>query len=270
MQTAHCTQIAARAALVDPTQPNPTQPQPANQPTKVELETASKHHQKQPHNLQASLGVTSRLAMDGTPKDYSSMYCEDAGLNFTSNRSSSHSAAAINVSLPDLPPPLPPIALHRTSTTTSSRTAPNATKSLADKHDRFDGRQVAPKHREQLDLAMVVAKLKQLPKEDSRAYAMGTLNEHYTSFTNRRRVDQNERTSFRVCIQYSGEKDTYVVRVNQNTLKAIKDKMPKRGNYRYFFRSRDLTCEELESDDSMVPYHEKDGRKLIYCQVFPY
>lgn len=136
----------------------------------------------------------------------------------------------------------------------------------------LDGSHVAPKHREQqsIDLMKVVAKLQQLPKENHRAFAMDTLSKHYSSvFTNRKRHDQKERAGFRVYIQYSGEKDTFVVRVEQNTLRAIRDKMPKRGNYRYFFRSQDSTCEEHEVDGSVVPYHDRDGQKQIYCQVFP-
>lgn len=207
---------------------------------------------------------------DGTPKDYSIMYC-DSFMSLPSTRPNVHPKADLNIGPPELPPPLPPIAQQRTSSILYPRT--NATKSSTSstihKHDRFDGCQAAPKHREQLDLAMLVAKLKQLPKEDSRAYAMGTLSEHYTSFTSRRKVDQIERAGFKVYIQYLDEKDTYIVRSEQSTLRAIKDKMPMRGNYRYFFRSLDSTYEELEFDDSLVPYHDKDGLKHVYCQVFP-
>lgn len=199
------------------------------------------------------------------------MYC-DSSMSLASTRPHVNPTNQLNIGPPDLPPPLPPIAQQRTSNGVYPRI--NATKSSTSssaihKLDRFDGCPSVPKHREQLDLAMLVAKLKQLPKEDSRAYAMGTLSEHYTSFTSRRRVDQKQRTGFRVCIQYLDEKDTYIVRSEQSTLRAIKDKMPKRGNYRYFFRSLDSTYEELEFDDSPVPYHDKDGRKQVYCQVFP-
>lgn len=138
-------------------------------------------------------------------------------------------------------------------------------------HKRLDGAHQAPKQvREQaglnnqsVDLQKVVAKLNQLPREDHSVYARDTLRNHYSSVFIRRRRD------YKVHIQYFVEGQTYVVRTSQNTLAAVREKMPIRGNYRYFFRLHENTCEEIESNESKVPYHEKDGQKLIYCQVFP-
>lgn len=128
----------------------------------------------------------------------------------------------------------------------------------------LDGSFVPQKHREQLDLRQVVAKLENLPKDCHSVYAMDTLNKHYSNvFVNRRKA------GFKVYINYCEEKDTYVVRTENNTLRAVKDKLPKRGNHRYFFKQLDNTCEEVELEDSIVPYHEKDGSRQIYCQVFP-
>jgi len=185
---------------------------------------------------------TSNRMADGIPKDYSVMFCED------SNKisASPNMNATINLPIPS----------------TRGR-APYKT---------LDGSFVPPKHREQtVDLRQVVAKLENLPKENHSAYAMDTLNKHYSSvFVNRRKSNQVSRGGYKAYIQYHDEKDTYVVRVERNTLKAVRDKLPKRGNYRYFFKQLDNTCEEVESDESTVPFHEKDNSRQIYCQVFPY
>lgn len=148
-------------------------------------------------------------------------------------------------------------------------------------------------------LAQVVAKLVEYQKEDHGAYAMDTLNEHYSSVFPRRQtseqrnmntintnsriinnnthniVDQNHNnntnsnSSYRVCIKYHNQRDIYVVRVNHNTLKAVVNKLPIKGTYRYFFRHEDNTNEEIESEQARVPYHEKEGQRQIYCQIFP-
>lgn len=161
---------------------------------------------------------------DGNPKDYSSMYREDK-------------------------PPIP---------STRIRPSPH--------YKTLDGSYVPPKHNEakQLELMQVAAKLQNLPKEYHSAFAMDTLNKHYSD------VFVNRRSSFKAYIKYFDEKDTYVVRVDSNTLKAVIDKLPKKGAYRYFFKGPENTCEEVENDGSTVPYHEKDGKtKHIYCQLFP-
>lgn len=227
---------------------------------------------------------------DGKPKDYSSMYCEDSNNSFSilrnHNDRMNYSQGQPDIKFLQTPPlPPPPMPFNRNSITASANnkannlcpSVPTRMSTMRPTQNRntlksLDGSHVAPKHREQspIDLMQVVAKLEQLPKENHRAYAMDTLNKHYSSvFNNRKRPEFKERVGFRVYIQYSGEKDTYVVKVERNTLRAIKDKMPKRGNYRYFFRSQDSTCEELEFDDSIVPHHDVDGQKQIYCQVFP-
>lgn len=186
------------------------------------------------------------------PKDYSSMYCEDNNTlpavisinrnTVSNNTRNNHQDVQL------LKPPIP-----------STRGRPYKT---------LDGSFVQPKHREQsIDLLQVVAKLESLPKENHQAYAMDSLHKHYSSFVNRRK--SSTQAGYKVYIQYTDEKDTFVVRVEKNTLKAVRDKMPKRGNYRYFFKRLENTCEEVEFDEATVPFYEKDGSKQIYCQVFP-
>lgn len=192
---------------------------------------------------------------DEIPKDYSSMYCEDNNSLpsvITDNNHNTVSSGTITNHhyVQYLKPPVP-----------STRARP---------YKSMDGSFVQPKHREQsIDLLQVVAKLESLPKENHRAYAMESLHKHYSSFVNRRKSNQAERAGYRAYIQYHDEKDTYVVRVENNTLKAVRDKLPKRGNYRYFFKRLGNTCEEVEFDEALVPLYEKDGLKQIYCQVFP-
>lgn len=131
-------------------------------------------------------------------------------------------------------------------------------------HKALDGSHVLHRHREQLDLRQVVAKLQNLATENHSAYAMDTLNKHYSSvFVNRKP------SNFKAYIKYPDERETYVVRLNNNTLRDIKDKLPKKGNFRYFFRGEENVCEEVESDSSDVPYEEKGNIQQIYCQLFP-
>lgn len=126
----------------------------------------------------------------------------------------------------------------------------------------LDGSHAPPKHHEQLDLRKVVAKLQNLPRANHSAYAMDTLNKHYSS------VFVNRKSSFKAYIKYFDEKETYQVTIATNCLRAVKDKMPKKGDYRYFFRGEENVWEEIESDESQVPYEEKGNAKQIICQVF--
>lgn len=130
-----------------------------------------------------------------------------------------------------------------------------------------------------VDLRAVVAKLQNHSQGNHRAYAMDTLSKHYSSVFNSRRKsslassDQSSaktKTALKAFIQYFDQKDTYVVRVEKATLRSVRDKLPKRGNYRFFFKQLDNTCEEIEQDESIVPVHEKGDSKYIYCQVFPF
>lgn len=126
-----------------------------------------------------------------------------------------------------------------------------------------DGVRAKPHRETPVDLQAVVEKLRNLPSQ--RQYALDSMNQHFSSvFTERRKP-----SIFKAYINYREDKETYVVRVERNTLRTIKSKLPRRGNYRYFFKQPDSTCEEFESDDAAVPYIEKDGQRQIYCQVFP-
>lgn len=125
-----------------------------------------------------------------------------------------------------------------------------------------------------VEFRAAAAKLQNHSRNNHRAYAMDTLSKHYSSVFNSRRKgsDQVARNgaSLKAFIQYSDQKETYVVRVDKATLRSVRDKLPKRGNYRFFFKQLDNTCEEIERDESIVPVHSKGDSKYIYCQVFPF
>lgn len=177
--------------------------------------------------------------MEELPRDYSKVYFEDR-------------------------PPLPPM---RHSIATAAATATTTT---SKPWGESDGVRTTKTHREtSVDLQAVVAKLKNLPEQ--RKYALDTMNQHFSSvFAERRNAERRKSPpNYKAYINYRDDNETYVVRVVHNTLKTIKSKLPRRGNYRYFFKNQlDNTCEEFESDDATVPYIEKDGQRQIYCQVF--
>lgn len=106
-----------------------------------------------------------------------------------------------------------------------------------------------------------------LSKEQHKAYAINTLQQHYTTvFQNR------SKQTYKVYINYfdnNRPKEVYLVRVSKNVLREVKAKMPIKGDYRLFFIHPQNECEEVEDDDSILPYHEKDGTFNIYCRVFP-
>lgn len=190
---------------------------------------------------------------DEFPKDYSTLDYEDT-----------------------FKPPVPPmrrtISPHCNNTINPSHHANNSiNRGYQRPYITLDGaKSIKPTNESGLDLKLVVEKLQHLAQENRNAYAIDTLNKHYTSvFTSRRKSEHNDKQVFKAYIHYENEQDTYVIRVNRNTLKAVRDKLPKRGNYRYFFKQLDNTHEEVESDESTVPYHEKAESKHIYCQVFP-
>lgn len=123
-----------------------------------------------------------------------------------------------------------------------------------------------------VDLRLVVSKLEQFKKADHSADALRTLNEHYSTVFKQTRNSNETRQQFkcnyRVCVKYHNEKDIYVIHIHHNTLKAVRNKLPIRGEFRYFFRDQDNQNVEIESDDAKLPIHDSEGRKQIYCQVF--
>lgn len=132
---------------------------------------------------------------------------------------------------------------------------------------QMDGASQGLRHRE-LDLKEVVSKLQNHKITLCNSHAKDALSEHYTSF-----VGSKNNAKFRVLIKYpsnsaSKADEIYAVRVHTNTLRAIRDKLPRRGNYRYFFRTHNC-LEEVELDDSPVPvYTEKEGYKQINVHLF--
>lgn len=244
---------------------------------------------------------------DGAPKDYSAIFDENAGhtcdsgimlgtsnkisfnhplpsvvqppinnnlissSNTNSGNISSSRSSHFNIQNKPLPPPLP---------TTRLRSSHATIKGEHIQKPPLDGMAIREVNRESaiknfysiqngrptIDLDQLSAKLQVLSAEK---IANKALNEHYSSYTERKKHDKLERANYKVYIQYSDDHTTFVVRVDRPTLKAVKDKLPKRGNYRYFFRINDKTSEEFEYDGATVPFHEKDNQKQIYCKLFP-
>lgn len=165
---------------------------------------------------------------DGPPKDYSKLYTEDGSRR----------------------PALPPIP--RSS-------APE-----------MDGcRQPVRRNEAAIDLQAVVDRLNCLSKESCKTAARNTLTSHYNNIMSARRLVQ-DKPEFRAHIQYCDDQDQpkYIVQTRCNTLSAVKDRLPKIGNYRYFFRQMDNTWEEYESENSTIPCFIANGQKQIYCRLF--
>lgn len=248
------------------------------------------------------------MAVKEEPKDYSSLYREDCGIGQITNRPIQIPIWSRTSSYNTRPqPPIPttrsatlansnrptnngPSNNNATNTTINSSVLSNNhqdlihTQQYQHQHNNtvkrqpqpqtqppqhltnsigpktFDGRIPTQKRESTLDTALLFAKLKQLEDADRKSnYAMHTLNEHYKTVFN-----------YRVCIKYHDDKYAYIVRVTQNTLKAVRDKLPIRGMYRYFFRGEDNEHIEIEDENAIVPYEDgKDGQKHIYCHVFP-
>lgn len=155
--------------------------------------------------------------------------------------------------------------------TTSAANMTNNNNTIANK--MWDGSMPNKRNQEMpVDLRYVCCKLEQFKKADHSADALRTLNEHYSTVFKQSRSSNGSRSqvkcNFRVCIKYFNEKDIYVIHIHQNTLKAVRNKLPIRGEFRYFFRDQDNQNVEIESDDSKLPIHDNEGRKQIYCQVF--
>lgn len=132
---------------------------------------------------------------------------------------------------------------------------------------QMDGASQALKHRE-LDLKEVVSKL-QNHITSCNSHAKEALSEHYTSFVGAKHAKYRVLIKYPNSISSSNKGDeVYAVRVHSNTLRAVREKLPRRGNFRYFFRTHNC-LEEIESDDTPVPiYTEKEGYKQIHVHLF--
>lgn len=116
-----------------------------------------------------------------------------------------------------------------------------------------------------VDLLAVVAKLQNLPQKNHTVYAIDTLNNHFSSvFANRKAHGRG----FKVLIKYNEDKESYLFRVERNTMRNVIERSPKKGDFRLFFKQPDEAWEEIEAYDQELPYQERDGNKMIYCQVF--
>lgn len=181
---------------------------------------------------------------DGLPKDYSSVFCDE------------------------LRPP--PQFLMSSITKSTSQQAQTGYKNL-------DGAIARPVHKELQDFftnARHNRPQSQVKPQRRELVGFDILNRHFDTVFNARKPQQ----FFKVFIQYfrfdtSGNRwpsgETYVVRVEINTLANVKLKLPnKRPDFRYFFKdSHQNNYEEIEDDSIQVPYLEKDGTRNIYCQV---
>lgn len=134
----------------------------------------------------------------------------------------------------------------------------------------LDGSFAPRRHREsgkEIDFNELKIKLTSLSEEQHKAYAIKTLQQHYDE-----NIVNRKSAKFKVCIEYFGGKDgreRYVVGVDRNTLRDVKHKMPIKGDFRVFvFHARDQ-FEEVEDDNTILPYHENEGRLNIHCRVFP-
>lgn len=115
-----------------------------------------------------------------------------------------------------------------------------------------------------LDLRAVVRKL-EAHKSSHKSHhidAMKTLSKHYSDVF-------KQPPQYKVYIQYHDIKETFIIKIRENTLGNVLASMPKRGQYRLFFKDLKNTCEELTDPRSLVPFHEKDDFRNIYCHAFP-
>ena len=131
---------------------------------------------------------------------------------------------------------------------------------------KIDGVYKPPTHREFIDPNQLYAKLSNLSKKDRESYAIDTLQKHYNSVF-------QAKPDYRVYINYfddrQAESIAYLVRIEKNKLREVRQKLPLKGNYRLFFKNTNNHCEEVEEDEAVLPFHEKDGCLNIYCHVFP-
>lgn len=132
----------------------------------------------------------------------------------------------------------------------------------------LDGSFTARRHRESgIDPNDLVSRLYNLSREQHKAYAMNTLQQHYSNVFQKR----NKQQTYKVCIDYMDngqQRERYLVRIQRNILREVKAKLPIKGDYRLFFIHAGNECEEVEDDESILPYHEKDGAFVIYCRAF--
>lgn len=132
----------------------------------------------------------------------------------------------------------------------------------------LDGSFPARRHRESgIDQNDLLRKLLSISKDQQNQYAMNTLQQHYTDVFHKR----NKQT-YKVCIDYmenGRQKERYLVRIERNTLRDVKVKLPIKGHYRLFFNfAGNQNWEEVEDEDSVLPYNEKDGAFVIHCRAF--
>lgn len=134
----------------------------------------------------------------------------------------------------------------------------------------LDGAHIYRRHREAgigIDPNDLTSALYNLSAAQHKAYAINTLQQHYSAV-----FQKKNKQTYKVYMNYIDEgfkKETYLVRIDRNTLRDVKNKLPIKGDYRLFFTHNGNECEEVEDDDATLPYVEKDGAFVIYCRLFP-
>lgn len=153
----------------------------------------------------------------------------------------------------------------------------NFSKMFQERIKPLDGSFEPPRHREfnhqnAADFCnLVSAKLEAIALNNSSAEKeFGTNIVSTTTNKKRPAATIDNAFGFKLYVQYYDLKETFVLRIAMNDLRSIVERLPKKGNYRYFFKRIDNMCEEIESLQEEAPYFVNDqGVKQIFCQIFP-
>lgn len=134
---------------------------------------------------------------------------------------------------------------------------------------------------EGIDPMELSKRLFNLSKEQHSAYAINELNQHYTSvFRNQNRNNnpnpvQNitrERKKYKAAldcyIENNRSEGIHIVPLKANSLREVKEAIPFRGRFRVFIVRSPNQCEEVEDDNSSLPYQDRGDYYLIHCRVF--
>lgn len=108
----------------------------------------------------------------------------------------------------------------------------------------------------------LLPRLYHLSQEQQNSYSIITLRQQF------KLIQERNKQTYKVYINYWDKKETFLVRTERNTLRDVKTKLPIKGDYRLFFIHPGNECEEVEDDECTLPYHEKEGSFIIYCRVF--
>lgn len=128
-------------------------------------------------------------------------------------------------------------------------------------------------------------KLYNLSREQHTEFAARELRSHYASvFQNRNTTSSMNQNSlpnpkpkrkekkFRVALdcynRNNKSEGTFMFNLETNLLRELKTKVPFEGTYRFFTVHPQNQFEEVEDDDTTLPYQVRGDRFLIHCRVF--